>query len=339
MEASEFQPVAIGLPSAKEESAELDFKASFDVKNDWCELIKDIVALANSGGGRILVGVTDDGFPSGADVTKLLSVDLADVVNKIRGFTDVNFSALTIHSVDFSGAQVAEISIRAAPTPLVFGKAGNYTDGSGKAQCAFRQGMLYVRHGPKSEPATSDDLRSLIEQHVDRQRKAMLTSLRQVIEAPPNAVVTVVTPANNIAAPVAAVTPDGTATPVRIVETPTAREAILLDANTTHPFRQKEVVDTINVHFSGAVRFTTNDNVAIRRLHKVDAQTKFCYRPKFGSCQYSPAYVEWVINCISSDTNFLPDLRRRYHDLIVAHNQQRKRPISSGAARVAPSSL
>lgn len=335
MEAAEFQPTN-SVPSAKEESAELDFKASFDVKNDWCELIKDIVAMANSGGGRILVGVTDDGFPSGTDVTKLLSVDLADVVNKIRGFTDVNFSALTIHSVDFSGAPVAEISIRAAATPLVFGKPGNYTDSNGKAQCAFRQGMLYVRHGPKSEPATSDDLRSLIEQHVDRQRKAMLTNLRQVIEAPPNTVVTLVAPATNIAAPVAAVTPDGSATPVRIVDTPTAKEAILLDVNTTHPFRQKEVVDTLNRHFSDAVRFTTNDNVAVRRLHKIDAQTKFCYRPKFGSCQYSTAYIEWLIERISSDTNFLPTLRRSYHDLIVTNNQQRRSPSSSGFVKNTP---
>lgn len=338
METAEVQPIIVDLASATEESAELDFKASFDVKNDWCELIKDIVAMANSGGGRILVGVTDDGVPSGTDVTKLLSVDLADVVNKIRGFTDVNFAALTIRSRDYSGTKVAEISIQAAPMPLVFGKPGNYTDGNGKPQCAFRQGMMYVRHGPKSEPATSDDLRSLIEQHIDRQRKTILSNLRQVIEAPANAVVTVAAPAGNTAAPVAAVTPDGSAMPVRLVDTTTARDAILLDVNTTHPFRQKEVVDTINRHFSGSIRFTTNDNLAVRKLHKIDVQTKFCYRPKFGSCQYSTAYVEWVIERISSDTNFLSDLRRSYHDLIVTNNQQRKNPSSPGITKSTPPS-
>jgi hypothetical protein len=180
---------------ASRESSELDFKSTFNLKTDWCEVIKDIVAMANSGGGRILIGVFDDGTPSKVDVSALLSVDLADVVNKIRAFTDVNFAALTIRAVEYSGVQIAEIAIQATPTPLVFGKPGNYTDENGKAQCAFRQGMLYVRHDPKSEPATSDDLRSIIDQKLEQQRRAMLSNLRQVIEAPTNAVVTVAVPA------------------------------------------------------------------------------------------------------------------------------------------------
>lgn len=311
--------------SAFQESAKLDFKASFEIKTDWCELIKDIVAMANSGGGVILIGVSDDGVPSKGDVSALLAVDLADVVNKIRAFTDVNFASLTIRGADCSGIQIAEITIEAAPTPLVFGKPGNYTDASGKPQCAFRQGMLYVRHGPKSEPATSDDLRSIINQKVEEHRRAMLSNLRQVIEAPANAVVTIAPPSiEHVAAPVAAVTPDGAATPVRLVESTTAKEAMLLDVNTTHPFRQKEVVDAVNKHFSGSIRFTTNDNVAIRRLNKIDGQTKFCYRPKFGSGQYSERYVRWLIDSISGDKGFLQNIRQSYHELVVANNQQRR---------------
>lgn len=317
--------MTISASASSQESAKLDFKASFEIKTDWCELIKDIVAMANSGGGKILIGVSNDGIPSKSDVSVLLAVDLADVVNKIRAFTDVNFAALTIQAADYSGALIAEITIEAAPTPLVFGKPGNYTDVIGKPQCAFRQGMLYVRHGPKSEPATSDDLRSIIDQKVEEHRRVMLSNLRQVIEAPANAVVTIATPAvEYVAAPVAAVAPDGAATPVRLVESTTAKEALLLDVNTTHPFRQKEVVDAVNNHFSGSVRFTTNDNVAIRRLHKIDGQTKFCYRPKFGSGQYSERYVHWVTDNISRDKEFLQNIRRSYHELVVANNQQRK---------------
>jgi hypothetical protein len=41
------------------ESAELEFKAAFDPASpsEWCELIKDIVAMANSGGGLIVFGI------------------------------------------------------------------------------------------------------------------------------------------------------------------------------------------------------------------------------------------------------------------------------------------
>jgi hypothetical protein len=46
------------------ESRGLDFKEQFnpDVPGEWCRLIKDnIVAIANSGGGWIVVGVKDNG--------------------------------------------------------------------------------------------------------------------------------------------------------------------------------------------------------------------------------------------------------------------------------------
>ncbi|SRR5216684_7932635 len=60
------------------ESATLDFKANLnpDSTQDWCELVKDIVAMANSGGGTIVFGVNDDGTSSGADLQPILNVGL-----------------------------------------------------------------------------------------------------------------------------------------------------------------------------------------------------------------------------------------------------------------------
>jgi len=45
--------------NAKRESKYIEFKERFDVNQSqyWCEIIKDIVAMANSGGGCILIGV------------------------------------------------------------------------------------------------------------------------------------------------------------------------------------------------------------------------------------------------------------------------------------------
>jgi len=55
-----------------EEDDTLEFKDRFDPKNtgDWCELIKDIVAMANSGGGRIVIGANDDGTSSAYDINE-----------------------------------------------------------------------------------------------------------------------------------------------------------------------------------------------------------------------------------------------------------------------------
>jgi len=46
-------------PDTPAETDDLDFKEQFDPmsRQDWCELIKDIAAIANSGGGAIIVGV------------------------------------------------------------------------------------------------------------------------------------------------------------------------------------------------------------------------------------------------------------------------------------------
>ena len=53
---------------AKRESKLIDFKSAFDPEStgDWCELVKDIVAMANSGGGAIVIGLDNSGSPSKA---------------------------------------------------------------------------------------------------------------------------------------------------------------------------------------------------------------------------------------------------------------------------------
>jgi len=49
--------------AAKRESKRIDFKERFDTQaaGEWCEIIKDIVAMANSGGGAILFGTDNIG--------------------------------------------------------------------------------------------------------------------------------------------------------------------------------------------------------------------------------------------------------------------------------------
>lgn len=105
------------------ESASLDFKSSFDPqsKQDWCELIKDIIAMSNSGGGLIVVGVDDDGTPSAnSDIGPLLAVDPADVTNRIYSYTDQHFAAFGLEGNVRLGRPVAVIRIGPSDIPVVF---------------------------------------------------------------------------------------------------------------------------------------------------------------------------------------------------------------------------
>jgi predicted HTH transcriptional regulator len=149
----------IDVDGVHSESAALDFKASFDSQatQDWCELIKDIVAMSNSGGGTIIIGVSDEGSPSGAELNGILGLDSADLTNKIHSYTDQHFAAIEITPSLRAGQPVAIVSIGASRIPIVFTAHGGYPVKPTGQKTAFVKGSVYFRHGAKSEPGTSDD--------------------------------------------------------------------------------------------------------------------------------------------------------------------------------------
>jgi predicted HTH transcriptional regulator len=79
--------------NANQESKQLDFKGQFeDTTECWCALTKDIVAMANSGGGILVFGANSDGTPSGADCNALLKCDLAVISSKVFKWTGYEFA-------------------------------------------------------------------------------------------------------------------------------------------------------------------------------------------------------------------------------------------------------
>ena len=95
--------------STKRESKSLDFTSKFDPtsESDWLELIKDIVAMANSGGGIIVVGVYDNGQPAVSDLSAVLELDPAIVTDKIFSCTGEHFDGIFIHEGRRSRHKVA----------------------------------------------------------------------------------------------------------------------------------------------------------------------------------------------------------------------------------------
>jgi predicted HTH transcriptional regulator len=86
---------------AKRESKTLDFKRELDTASpaEWSEIVKDIVAFANSGGGVIVFGVNNDGTSARNDIPRIPSIDIADITNKIEAFTGFQFADLEIAEV------------------------------------------------------------------------------------------------------------------------------------------------------------------------------------------------------------------------------------------------
>lgn len=285
----------------------IDFKREFDPASPaaWCEIVKDIVAMANSGGGFIVIGLDDDGTPSSRDIQAALAVDPATVTDKIRRYTGLQFASFSLHRRQRSGVEVQLFQIGAVPYPIIFTNAGTYELPDKKQGRAFSVGQVYFRHGAKSEPGVSDDLRRFVDREVARLREEWLGNIRKVVEAPVGSVVSV--------APAASLdlTRDAAAIPARLVHALDAAAVPWRSPDETHPHRQKEALLEINRRLDGKGRINAFDIQLARRHFKAEDDPNLVYKPRFGSCQYSPAFVDWLVQEFEKDANFFQQLRER----------------------------
>jgi hypothetical protein len=168
------------------ETKKLEFKSTFDPNSlgDWCELIKDIAAMANSGGGEIVIGLNNDGSPSGAEVGQLLSTDVADIDNKLESYIGTIPPDIRVERLEKQGYALARIVVGGTAFPMVFVKQGSYSTPYGKTKTAFAKGTVYFRHGPKSEPAVPRDFEVFINKELRRRRRELFGNIKQIISAP-----------------------------------------------------------------------------------------------------------------------------------------------------------
>jgi hypothetical protein len=74
--------------------------------------------------------------------------------------------------------------IQPAATLLALGIPGAYVDGAGKQKAAFAKGTVYFRHGAKSEPGTTEDIRTTFERRFNQLRNSWLKHVKRVVKAP-----------------------------------------------------------------------------------------------------------------------------------------------------------
>ena len=299
--------------NAKRESGNLDFKREFDPNSTahWCELIKDIIAFSNSGGGVIVFGANDDGSIADFDTARVLSVDEADVTNKIAKYTSVQFSGFEFVEIVRDGHTRAALLVYRSDVPLVFTKPGTYEAAGGRQKTAFAKGTLYFRHGSKSEPGTHDDLVRWRDREIERIRRSWLGNIRKVIEAPLNYRVQMVSPTDptNTSVLTAKITGDSSAVPVRPH-----------NANEIWPYRQKELVKAVNDMLDKSACVNSYDILCIRKKYDITPETRpeFAFRshPK-ASTQYSRQFAEWIVREYNKNKSFFVEARRYYRKSIA----------------------
>jgi len=318
------------LDDLEGETAAVDFKASFDPssKQDWCELIKDIMAMSNSGGGTIVVGVADDGSFSNFDIQGLLAVDPADVTNRIYGYTDQHFSAFEIVERIRFGRPVAVIGVGISRIPIVFTAHGGYAVAGGQ-KAAFVRGSVYFRHGAKSEPGTTDDLRLALERELEFVKAFWMEGIGKVVAAPTGSTVQIISgavvlrdspdameirltsvadaPSLGIETVALRDVPDATA--VRLTNDPSAPTLNVMQADMLYPYRQKELSKRLAECLDGRIGVSSHDLQCVRRAHNVDDNPMLSYAARHSPRKYTEAYVDWLVDQYSADSAFFEKAR------------------------------
>lgn len=300
--------------SEKEENDTLDFKCTFDPGRtaDWCELVKDIVAMANSGGGRIVIGANDDGTPSGYDATIFFGIDPADIVNKLHKYTEQQFADFRMEADDIDGQGMAVLVVGGVRFPVIFTAPGEYEITPGKPKSAFRVGTVYFRHGAKSEPGTTDDLRNALDRELSRVKAFWLDGITKVVEAPEGSEIHVVK---------ASVSLDGSAgaQPIRLTHTGDGPEFKVIDNDMLYPYRSKELLAKLKEAL-GAKSVSVHDVLLVRRAHNVDTNPNFSHKGNFGTRQYSDAFVGWLVAEYRQDGQFFQKVRNDARARRKAHS-------------------
>lgn len=274
---------------AQRESKRVAFAEGFDAarEGDWIELVKDVVALANSGGGVVVVDESD-----------LVREELRV---RLERYAAPAYDRFELHSVRRDGAAMAAVLVGDVEgMPLVFTQEGRYGE-----HVAFTGGGLFFRHGAKSEAATGEDIRDFIKRQLDSTRHQWLSNIRAVMHAPGGAEIAVVEAAER--------DEEGRPTLIRLTTDPSAPLYGQIDPDLSHPYRQKEVVREVNARLRGR-EVNAFDILSVRRIHEISEESHpdFVHVPKFGSPQYSEAFVAWLVDQDAKDPNFFERAKTRY---------------------------
>lgn len=296
---------------ATKERKGIEFKSEFDpsYRGDWCELIKDIVAIANSGGGVIVIGVTDNGTPSGYDANRFVGIDPATFTDKINSYSGEQFEDFEILERRKGRSRVAVMDIRGVPLPIVFKRPGTYQSRDGKEKIAFREGCIYFRHGAKSAPANGADIRRAFERELRRVRSGWLSGLRKIVTADVGADIVIgMTDVRE--------TREESARAIRLTDDPEAPEYRKIDIDDRYPYRQTELIREVCAKLPEDMAFNSHDATSLWYAHDIGKHGEFYHQPKYGSTQYSREYVEWIVQNCRADADFLVNARSRYRELI-----------------------
>lgn len=172
------------------EHPELDFKRSLDLKEPHHRLglVKDIIALANTGtGGYIVIGANEDGTAARdhapVDASRFDSADLAQAV--ARHVISAPIVSSQSHEVEGWTFVLIHVAPSASGLPCLINKSGEYQTAKGM-KVVLQEGVLYLREGTRTVTATDAHWTMLLSRYrgavIAEAREGIDTLIRKVVE-------------------------------------------------------------------------------------------------------------------------------------------------------------
>ena len=239
-----------------------------------------------------------------------MTIDPADLVNKLRKHTDHEFSGVEILEIDRNGTRLPAFLIPRSDIPIVFTKPGTYEVEPGRQKTAFAKGTVYFRHGAKSEPGNREDFINWRDREIERVRRSWLSGITKVVETPPGHAVTVLS--SPIDPTTTSLGDQGISITAKLKAGPGALAVVPQNAAEIWPHRQKDVLrgknKRIGPHINGHDITCLNEEFDLLKTHP-----EFVYKShELASPQYSNAFVEWVVEQSKEDSEFFTRAREAY---------------------------
>ncbi|HVR43585.1 MAG TPA: ATP-binding protein [Thermoanaerobaculia bacterium] len=297
---------------ARRESRRIALRSSFDPgsEHEWCALIRDLVAMANSGGGVIVFGVDRQGRPVDRELSEAATaLNPARIADTLRRYADTDFLDVELVSAAKEGRPLLALVVGEAVSPIVFTKECVPRSADGRVGPMVQPGVIYFRHGAKSRPGTTRDLAKAIDRRVSEVRESWLSAVTRIVRSPVGAA----PPAASLSTLPSEIRDSSSpeATPIRIVDDPRAAAYRVVDYDRTHPYRQKELLEELRRR---RPELTVNqfDMLAIRHVYDIDAKVEFSHKGIYGTRQYSPKFLEWLVEQAEASPEFFMQARRQY---------------------------
>jgi hypothetical protein len=162
------------LLSRGRESAKLDYKRQLDPSDTAVKvaLVKDVLAMSNTAGGYLVVGVSDQGKREGLTRKAAERIDEAVIRAQVAGYTTGPIRIFVNNDVESNGLRFAIITILPVSETIIVAES----DGNrpGRSKPAFRKGDVLVRHGSASERWNQADVEFLLRRVIDSRKEEWL---------------------------------------------------------------------------------------------------------------------------------------------------------------------